>query len=243
MAVEITTNNSLIKTTSTSSLVSSISNNFTVNPGFFKALFICTYSQINVSSVTFGGQSFTQTGSSDNTYNNLCWWELLDPAEGTDVLTVNYSGSGGNLGWFAICLNGIDQTSISPSSPSIIPIITGTNPNASTWAGDLPNRKMKLLVGMQSNGSGNFVYDTGFDSFPDFASRTLRNVEDEGVFVTQGGGAYIGGADYFVFPDSGSYKFGLNHNWGGAVPSYTISYLAVPQTTEDAPVDVQMIII
>jgi hypothetical protein len=244
MTTLLTLNNSLVKTTSTASFVSSISDNFTVNPGFSKALYVCTYNfVVNTTSVTYNGISLTNmTALTANGSNSLCWWVLLDPPEGTYTLAANYSGAGGNYGWSAVCLNGVDQTSSVLDTPSIQVIITGSNSNQFAWAGDLPNRKTKTLIGMQTPGGGNFTYPTSFDSFPDFNSRSLLTVETSTVTTTQGGGAGIGLAVYNTANENATYKYGLDHGWSGSVPSYTISYITLLETL-DSPADVQMIII
>lgn len=242
MAVPLTINNSLIKTTASSSMQSAISNNFTVNSGSFKALYICTYSFTNVSSVTFNGASFTQMNAlTNNGYNPTCWWVLLAPDEGTYTLTVNYSG-GGNLGWLAVCLNGVDQTSAVLDTPAVTTASTGNTANTVAWCGDTSTRDMKLLFAIQGLPTVNFNYDTGFNSFLAFSSRTLATVEDSGAFTTQGGGASIGGAIYDTIDASSSYKFGGDHNWSGSVPTDTISWVFINQTLEDEPFASQIMI-
>lgn len=244
MAVPITLNNSLIKTTSSTTLVSSISNNFTVNSGFFKALYVCTYSFLNVSSVTFNGASFTQmTALTNNGSNPACWWVLLAPDEGTFTLTVNYSGGGANLGWLAICLNGVDQTSAVLDTPSVTTASTGTSANTVAWCGDTSTRNMKLLFAIYGLPAVNFTYDTGFNTTPAFNSRTLATVEDSGVFSTTGGVNSIGGAIYNTTAPSSSYKFGGTHNWSGSIPTNAISWIFINQTLEEYPFSGQVMII
>jgi len=244
MTTLLTLNNSLVKTTSTSSFVSSISDNFTVNAGFSKALYVCTYNFVtSITSVTYNGVSLTNmTAMAANGTNALCWWVLLDPPVGTYTLAANYSGAGGNFGWSAVCLNGVDQTSAILDTPAIQVILTGSNANQLAWTGDLPSRKAKTLIAMQTPSGGNFTYPTSFDSFYDFSIRSLLTVETSTVTSTQGGGAGIGLAVYNTGIENGTYKYGLDHGWGGVVPSYTISYITLLETL-DFPADVQMIII
>lgn len=239
----ISLNNFLVKPTNSATLVSSIADSFTVNSGFSKALYVCTYTFQNISSIDFNGATFTQmTALTDNGYDPICWWVLLNPDEGTYTLTVNYSGTGGNLGWYAVCLNGVDQTSAVLDTPHQTLASTGNTANTIAWCGDVSTRKMKVLFAIQGLSGLNFTYDTGFNGFLAFSTRNLITVEDSAVFTSQGGSTLIGGAIYNTIPSNGSYKFGGTHAWSGSVPTNTISWLFINESLLDESA-VQMIII
>lgn len=243
MAVPLSINNSLLKTTASGSLVSSIAESFTVNSGFFKALYVCTYSFTNVSSITYGAASFTQmTALTNNGYNPVCWWVLLSPAEGTDTITVNYTAPGGNLGWYAACLNGVDQTSAVLDTPSVTTASSGSSTTNVAWAGDTSTRNMKLLFAIYGLPVVDFTYDASYNGTLPFSSRTLRTVEDSDVSSTTGGSNSIGGAVYNTIPASSSYKYGGTHNWSGSVPTNTISWIFINETLEDYPFNGQVMI-
>lgn len=220
---------------------------FTVASGFSSALFVSTHgNSTSPTSATFNGIALTNMSALVyNAVNSSQFWVLLNPPVGTYDITFTYS-SNQSSGFTAVCLDGVDQTSAVLDNPHQTTASNGANPNEMSWCGDLPNsgvnRPMYMLTFGWANASvPSFIYDTSFDFFLAFSSRS--NVTNEFTITeTNFGGDGIGVAGFGRLAQGASWKTSVSHFWGGIAPTNSTGFLFINETLLDEPT-VQMIII